>query len=186
GSGVPRDRAAPHGPRHLPALPHPVQLHAPAHRPDACGLPFLRRQGRAPGAAPVKGQEPAAAAPAMEQAVVLVTGTSSGIGREAAIAHVLGRHGRLDALVNNAGFGATLALEDTPPETLRAMLETNLVGAHDLARLALPAMRRQGHGRIVNVGSVAGQVAFPMIGAYSATKFALRGLTQALDCEVRR
>ncbi|MFO1535350.1 MAG: SDR family NAD(P)-dependent oxidoreductase, partial [Thermoplasmatota archaeon] len=57
--------------------------------------------------------------------------------------------------------------------------------AHDLARRALPAMRRQGHGRIVNVASVAGHVPVPLLGAYCATKFALRALTQAMDMETR-
>ena len=162
--------------------------------------------------------------------VVLVTGTSSGIGREAvrhlaqagchvvasardpaaiqdlagpavetarldvaepearaaAVEAVLARHGRIDALVNNAGFGATLAAEETPVEAMRAMLEVNLLGAHDLARRVLPTMRRQGHGRIVNVGSIAGHVAVPFMGAYCASKFALRALTQAMDNEVRR
>jgi NAD(P)-dependent dehydrogenase (short-subunit alcohol dehydrogenase family) len=79
-----------------------------------------------------------------------------------------------------------LAVEDTSAATLRAMYETNLVGPHELARLVLPTMRRQGAGRIVNVSSIAGHVSVPLLGAYCSTKFALRALTEAMDNEVRR
>lgn len=110
---------------------------------------------------------------------------TSAADRAAVVEGILARHGRIDALVNNAGFGATLAVEETPLDEMRAMFDVNLFGLHELTRLALPQMRRQGHGRIVNVSSVAGHVAVPLIGAYCATKFALRALTQALDSEVR-
>jgi NAD(P)-dependent dehydrogenase (short-subunit alcohol dehydrogenase family) len=168
--------------------------------------------------------------PAAPKPLVLVTGCSTGIGREAvlhlrragflvvatarkaeAIADlatpgevecevldvtsdadrrrvvdgVLARHGRLDALVNNAGWGAMAAVEDTTPELLQRMFDTNVFAVTELTRLVLPQMRRQGSGRIVNVASVAGHIAVPMMGAYCATKFALRALTQALDMEVR-
>jgi NAD(P)-dependent dehydrogenase (short-subunit alcohol dehydrogenase family) len=105
--------------------------------------------------------------------------------RQAAIDHVMARHGRIDALVNNAGWGAMAAVEETDSELLRRMFDTNLFGLHELTRLALPAMRRQGSGRIVNVSSVAGHIAVPLMGAYCATKFALRAMTQSLDAEVR-
>ena len=165
------------------------------------------------------------------RAVVLVTGCSSGIGREsvvhlrkagalvvatardiasiadlevpgevetlrldvasdadraAVVDEVLRRHGRIDALVNNAGHGATLAVEDTSVEAMRAMFEVNLFGLHDMARRVLPTMRRQGTGRIVNVASIAGHVPVPLMGAYCASKFAVRALTQTLDMETRR
>jgi len=106
--------------------------------------------------------------------------------RAACIAEVLQRFGRIDALVNNAGYGAHLTVEDTSADKLRAMLEVNLVGAHDLARRVLPGMRAAHGGRIVNVGSVAGQISVPMMGPYCASKFALRALTQAMDNEVRQ
>jgi NAD(P)-dependent dehydrogenase (short-subunit alcohol dehydrogenase family) len=110
---------------------------------------------------------------------------TSAVQRKAVVDIVLERHGRIDALVNNAGYGAVLAVEDTPPEAMQAMFDTNVFGLHELTRLVLPAMRRQGHGRIVNVSSVAGHLSVPLLGAYCATKFALRALTQALDNEVR-
>lgn len=106
--------------------------------------------------------------------------------RAQAVAEVVARHGRIDAVVNNAGWGAMLAAEDTGLATVRRMLETNLVAAHDLARHALPHMRAQGWGRIVNLGSIAGHVPLPLMGAYCATKSALRALTLSMDMEVRR
>lgn len=106
--------------------------------------------------------------------------------RRRVVAAVLQRHGRLEALVNNAGYGAMLAVEDTDLATMQRMFDTNLFGLHELTRLVLPGMRQQGVGRIVNVASVAGHIAVPLLGAYCATKFALRALTQALDNEVRR
>lgn len=105
--------------------------------------------------------------------------------RERVVSAVLARHGRIDALVNNAGFGAVLAVEDTDEAAMKAMFDTNVFGLHELTRVVLPAMRRRGSGRIVNVASIAGHVSVPMLGAYCATKFAVRALTQALDNEVR-
>jgi short-subunit dehydrogenase len=106
--------------------------------------------------------------------------------RRRVVAAVLGRHGRIDALVNNAGYGAVLAVEDTGPAAMAQMFDVNVFGLHELTCLVLPAMRRQGSGRIVNVASIAGHVAVPLLGAYCATKFAVRALTTALDDEVRR
>lgn len=105
--------------------------------------------------------------------------------RERVVAGILRRHGRIDALVNNAGWGAVAAAEETTPDLLQRMFDTNVFGAHELSRLALPQMRRQGSGRIVNVSSVSGHIAVPMMSAYCATKFALRAITLAMDVEVR-
>lgn len=105
--------------------------------------------------------------------------------RRAVVDAVLRAHGRIDALVNNAGYGAVLAVEDTDHAAMHRMFDTNVFAVHELTRLVLPTMRRQGNGRIVNVASVAGHLSVPLLGAYCATKFALRALTQALDNEVR-
>lgn len=105
--------------------------------------------------------------------------------RARVVAAILVRHGRIDALVNNAGWGAVAAAEETTPELMQRMFDTNVFAAHELARLVLPPMRKAGGGRIVNVASVAGHIAVPLMGAYCATKFALRALTQAMDAEVR-
>ena len=123
------------------------------------------------------------ASPGRVEAEVL--DVTSAADRRRVVDAVLRRHGRVDALVNNAGFGAVAAAEETTPDLFQRLLDTNLLGAHELTRLVLPAMRKQGHGRIVNVSSVSGHIAVPMMSAYCATKFALRALTLAMDVEVR-
>ena len=97
---------------------------------------------------------------------------------------VLAAHGRIDAVVNNAGLVMSGAVEDTTLDEARLSFETNVFGAMRLARAALPAMRAQGSGTIVNMGSLAGRVGMPFQGLYSASKFALEGLTEALAQEV--
>ena len=93
-------------------------------------------------------------------------------------------HGRLDALVNNAGYGLWGPLESLTLDEVRAQFETNLFGVLRLSQLALPHMRERGFGTIVNVGSVSGLIASPAGGAYAATKFALAGLSRAMRMEV--
>jgi NAD(P)-dependent dehydrogenase (short-subunit alcohol dehydrogenase family) len=92
--------------------------------------------------------------------------------------------GRLDGLFNNGAYGQPGAVEDLTREVLRAQFETNLFGWHDLTRRAIPIMRAQGHGRIVQDSSVLGLVALPFRGAYVASKFALEGLTDTLRLEL--
>lgn len=92
--------------------------------------------------------------------------------------------GTLGALFNNGAFGCPGALEDLPVGALREIFEVNLFGYHELARLVIPVMRRQGHGRIVNCSSVLGLVAMRWRGAYVATKFAMEGLTDVLRIEM--
>lgn len=100
-----------------------------------------------------------------------------------AVATVVDREGRLDALVNNAGVGLAGAVEDTGDDEAAAIFDTNVLGAHRIARAVLPVMRRQRRGLIVNVGSMAGEVAIPFQGFYSATKAALGSLSHALRLE---
>lgn len=104
----------------------------------------------------------------------------------AGVAELLDREGRLDAVVNNAGIGIAGAMEDTSIEEARHLFEVNLWGALRVIRAALPAMRKARSGLIVNVSSIAGLVAIPYQGAYTASKFALEGLTEALRLEVRQ
>jgi NAD(P)-dependent dehydrogenase (short-subunit alcohol dehydrogenase family) len=88
-------------------------------------------------------------------------------------------------LVNNAGYVQSGAVEDVSDEQARAQLETNVVAPVRLARLFLPAMRARGEGRIVNVSSIAGRLATPLMGWYCASKHALEGVTDALRMEVQ-
>jgi NAD(P)-dependent dehydrogenase (short-subunit alcohol dehydrogenase family) len=92
--------------------------------------------------------------------------------------------GRLDVLVNNAGYYAYGALEETTPDELRAQLETNVIGVHRVTRAVLPAMRARGDGAVVTIGSVSGRVALPIVGPYHASKWALEGMIEAWRFEL--
>jgi NAD(P)-dependent dehydrogenase (short-subunit alcohol dehydrogenase family) len=105
---------------------------------------------------------------------------------QSALAEALeGTGGRLYALFNNGAYGQPGAVEDLPRDLLRAQLETNLLGWHDLTRRVIPVMRQQGHGRIVQNSSILGLMTLPYRGAYVASKFALEGLTDTLRLELR-
>lgn len=93
-------------------------------------------------------------------------------------------NGKLDALFNNAAYGQAGAMEDVSAEALRAQLEVNVVGTHDLTRRIIPAMRAMGQGRIVMCSSVLGLVAAPYRGSYCASKFALEALSDAMRLEL--
>lgn len=102
-----------------------------------------------------------------------------------AVAGVEAKHGAVGALVNNAGYSQSGALETLPIERLRAQFETNVFGLVRMCQLVLPKMREAGRGRIVNVGSMGGKLTFPGGGAYHASKYALEALSDALRYEVR-
>jgi NAD(P)-dependent dehydrogenase (short-subunit alcohol dehydrogenase family) len=104
--------------------------------------------------------------------------------RRAAVAQVIASFGRIDVLVNNAGRTQVGAVEETTDEELRSLFELHFFAPAALTRAALPHMRANGGGAIVQMSSVGGQVTAPGFGAYCATKFALEGLTQALHEEV--
>lgn len=102
----------------------------------------------------------------------------------AAVEAARARFGRIDVLVNNAGYGIVGAVEETPEAELRALMETNFFGAVAVTNAVLPVMRAQGSGAIVMVSSLGGQLSFAGFGPYSATKFAMEGWTEALTQEV--
>jgi NAD(P)-dependent dehydrogenase (short-subunit alcohol dehydrogenase family) len=107
--------------------------------------------------------------------------------REAVLAAVRQAHeafGRLDVVVNNAGYGQFGMVEEISEPEIRAQLETNLLGALWVTQAALPYLRAQGGGHILQVSSIGGISAFPNTGAYHASKWALEGLSQSLAQEV--
>jgi len=120
----------------------------------------------------------------LEESLQLDLDDSASIHR--AVEEVLDRTGgRLYALFNNGAYGQPGAVEDLDRATLRAQLETNLLGTHELTCAVLPAMRRAGEGRIIQNSSILGFAAMPYRGAYNCSKFALEGLTDTLRLELK-
>ena len=158
--------------------------------------------------------------------VVLITGVSSGFGKEAArllaekghtvygtirrdcevpgsvktlrmdltdensikeaVESVLKAENRIDVLINNAGMHSGGAIEMFPIELVRLHIETNIMGTVSLTRKVLPRMRKQGSGMIINISSIGGLMGLPFQGYYSAVKFALEGISDALRMEVSK
>ncbi len=103
---------------------------------------------------------------------------------DAAVAAAIARFGRIDVAVNNAGYGQFGAIEEVSEAEARAQMETNVFGALWVTQAVLPGMRAQGSGHIIQVSSIGGVNAFPTIGLYHASKWALEGFSQALAAEV--
>jgi NAD(P)-dependent dehydrogenase (short-subunit alcohol dehydrogenase family) len=105
---------------------------------------------------------------------------------EAAVSEVMQRDGRIDLLVNNAGFGvAPAGAEESSLDQARSIFETNFFGLIRMTRAVVPHMRRQGNGRIINIGSVLGFLPMPYGALYAATKHAVEGYSESLDHELR-
>jgi len=105
---------------------------------------------------------------------------------EAAVKELIRQEGRIDLLVNNAGFGvAPAGAEESSIDQAKAIFETNFFGLIRMTRAVLPHMRRQGNGRIINIGSVLGFLPMPYGALYAATKHAVEGYSESLDHELR-
>ncbi|NBD26564.1 SDR family NAD(P)-dependent oxidoreductase [Paenibacillus glycinis] len=100
------------------------------------------------------------------------------------VRRVAGTYGRIDVLLNNAGYGVFELFEDAPLERFEAMMDTNYMGAVRCAKAVLPVMRAQGGGQIVNVASMAGKISTAKASGYAATKHAVLGFTNALRAEL--
>lgn len=126
------------------------------------------------------------AAPGQRPFQMLALDVTSDASVEAAVSALLRAEGRIDLLVNNAGFSvAPAGAEESSLEQARAIFETNFFGIVRMTRAVLPHMRRQGSGRIINIGSVLGFLPAPYMALYAATKHALEGYSESLDHELR-
>ena len=100
-----------------------------------------------------------------------------------AVKQTIEKFGRIDVLVNNAGIGYFGAIEESEDEEVRRMFEINVFGLGNMIKEVLPVMRKQRSGHVVNIASIGGLVAFPAVGYYNATKFAVDGLSESLSKE---
>ncbi|MDF9833716.1 NAD(P)-dependent dehydrogenase (short-subunit alcohol dehydrogenase family) [Ereboglobus sp. PH5-5] len=133
--------------------------------------------------------------PAGTRTLAVAGDVNVAIDRERLVRVAVERFGRIDALVNNAGYGQRGPIERIPLEALRANFETNVFSLVALTQLVAPVMRTQARlgkdgtgkdgGRIINIGSVAGRITRPMSAAYDSTKFALEGITDGLRGELK-
>lgn len=103
----------------------------------------------------------------------------------AAIQKAKDHFGSIDVLINNAGYGLFGSIEETSEQEAREQMETNFFGLLWLTQAALPVMRAQGHGHIIQVSSILGLITLPVLGLYNASKFAVEGLSETLATEVK-
>lgn len=153
----------------------------------ACALELARRGHRVFGAAR---RSPSNLSDVMKQAIdasgqleMIRMDVDDEASVQAGVRKIVQDAGHIDALINCAGFGVGGAVEETSDDEAKAIFETNLFGTLKTCRAVLPAMRAQGSGTIVNVSSIGGRIALPFQGLYSATKFAVEGLTESLRME---
>ncbi len=121
---------------------------------------------------------------ALSGAVVRPLDVTDEASMRAVVDEIVAEHGRVGALVNNAGYGEYGAIEDVPMDAVRRQFETNVFGLARLVQLVLPSMRAAGQGRIVNMSSMGGRLTFPFGGYYHASKHAVEAISDALRVEV--
>lgn len=120
-----------------------------------------------------------------DRALALHFDVTDGVSIDRAIAEAEEHFGRIDVLVNNAGYGYLAAIEEGEEEAIRAQFETNVFGLLAVTRRVLPGMRARRSGHIVSISSLGGLVAFAATGYYHATKFAVEALSESLSHEVK-
>jgi NAD(P)-dependent dehydrogenase (short-subunit alcohol dehydrogenase family) len=120
-----------------------------------------------------------------ERALVLPLDVTKRAQIDAAVAHAKEHFGRLDVLVNNAGYGYLAAIEEGEDAAVREMFEANVFGLVDMTKAVLPVMRKQRSGLIVNVSSIGGLASFAATGYYHGTKYAVEGISESLALEVK-
>ncbi|MBC8100517.1 MAG: SDR family NAD(P)-dependent oxidoreductase, partial [Armatimonadetes bacterium] len=103
----------------------------------------------------------------------------------AAVAEIEAKHGAVDVLINNAGYGQMGPIEHITREQWLQQYDINVFGLARMAQLVIPAMRRQGSGRIINISSAGGEFTFPLAGAYHSTKYAVESINAALRLELK-
>jgi len=102
-----------------------------------------------------------------------------------AVETVLKKEGRIDVLINNAGMGISGSIEYSTAEAIKLQMDTNFIGTVNLIQAVLPAMRKLSHGTIINISSIGGLMGLPYQGFYSASKFAVEGMSEALRMELK-
>ncbi len=121
---------------------------------------------------------------ALDRVLVVRLDVTDAASIKAAVAAGIDRFGRIDALVNNAGYGAYGPLEAFDMAGIRRQFDTNVIGLLEVTKAVLPGLRAQGSGTIVNISSIGGRIAFPLGALYHGTKFAVEGLSEALHYEL--
>ena len=120
-----------------------------------------------------------------DRALVLPLDVTQRAQIDEAVAQATQRFGRIDVLVNNAGYGYLAAIEEGEDEAVREMFEANVFGLVDMTKAVLPVMRKQRSGLIVNVSSIGGLTSFAATGYYHGTKYAVEGISESLATEVK-
>jgi len=120
-----------------------------------------------------------------DRALVLPLDVTERAQIDAAVAQAKERFGRIDVLVNNAGYGYLAAIEEGEDAAVREMFEANVFGLVDMTKAVLPVMRKQRNGLIVNVSSIGGLTSFAATGYYHGTKYAVEGISESLATEVK-
>jgi NAD(P)-dependent dehydrogenase (short-subunit alcohol dehydrogenase family) len=120
-----------------------------------------------------------------DSALALALDVTNGQQITEAVAQATARFGRIDALVNNAGYGYLAAIEEGEDDAVRAMFEANVFGLIDMTKAVLPIMRKQRSGIVINISSIGGLASFGATGYYHGTKYAVEGLSESLAIEVK-